>query len=69
MNSADADLIDSALSMLRSGGFRVPRTWEQSGGTKQTFKMVFRFQLSCPAGQQVPEDAHVMRICGSTLAR
>ena len=69
VNGADADLVDSALSMLRSGGFRVPKTWEQSGGTKQTFKMVFRFQLSCPADQQPPEDPHVVRICASLVAR
>ncbi|HEY7889840.1 MAG TPA: energy transducer TonB [Steroidobacteraceae bacterium] len=69
---ANADLAESAVSMIESGRFKVPQEWEQSGGAKQTFTMEFRFELSCPPAHPLPEvvpDSQVETICGSTLER
>lgn len=71
-DGANADLADTAKSLLKSGGFKVPQGWEQGGGSKQSFTMEFRYELRCPPDHPLPEvvpDAQVETICGSTLPR
>lgn len=67
---ANADLAQAAESMLQNGRFKVPPGWEQSGGSKQSFTMEFRYYLRCPPDHPLPEvvpDGQVETICGSTL--
>lgn len=66
-NHANRDFSEVAVSMLKSGGFKIPRGWEQSDGPEQSFTMEIRFGLNCPttfAPSKVPE-AQVITICGT----
>jgi TonB family protein len=70
-NHANRDFSNLALSMLRSGGFKIPQGWEQSGASKQSFTMEFRFGLDCPA--KLPPSKlklppqQVITICSSSI--
>ena len=67
---ANADLAQAAESMLQNGRFKVPQGWEQSGGSKQSFTMEFRYYLSCPPDHPLPDlvpGAQGETICGSVL--
>jgi TonB family protein len=70
VDNAGPDLASVALTMLKRGSFKVPQTWEQIGGPKETFRMEFRFRLSCPLVRPSLEqpDPHVVTICASLLA-
>jgi TonB family protein len=67
-NRANRNFSGVAVTMLKSGGFKIPRGWEQTGGPKRSFTMEIRFGLNCPTTfppSNLP-DAQVITICGTT---
>ncbi len=68
-NHPTPDFSKAAVSILRSGGFNIPETWEQSGASKQSFMMEFRFGLGVGCNTILPPSKlparQVVTICAT----